>query len=135
MAKQRKPKEDFVTIPQAPRYEINSWGVLRNRKTGYILKWRTYAHGQKAMALNVGGKKITVSKFSLLWLLHGKIKAKRPPMAVSISKGTRTMYFDSLNQCAKFLATVTRFHHGGVWYYLRARRNKIADWDIQYVKN
>ena len=48
--KQRRVKEDFATIPQAPRYEINSFGVLRNRDTGYILKWQVHKHGHKFMA-------------------------------------------------------------------------------------
>lgn len=31
-------KNDFLTIPDAPNYEINSKLVVRNKRTGYILK-------------------------------------------------------------------------------------------------
>ena len=43
----RKPREDFVTIPLSPRYELNSHGVLRNRATGKILKWQESRHRTK----------------------------------------------------------------------------------------
>ena len=133
--KQRRVKEDFATIPQAPRYEINSFGVLRNRDTGYILKWQVHKHGHKFMALKVGGKKVGVSQCSLLWLLHGKIKAKTQPIATVINKGTRTLRFDSLKQCALFLEKTTSLTFGSIWYRLMRRHVKIADWDIRYLKS
>ena len=133
MAK-RKPTENFVTIPQAPRYEINSFGVLRNRDTGYILKWQVHKHGHKHMVLWQGNKKVGVSQCSLLWLLHGKITAKKQPIANIIKKGTRTMHFDSLKQCAKFLEKTTSLTFAGVWFHMMKRHNKIADWDIRYLQ-
>lgn len=132
MARQRKHREDFETIPQAPRYEINSQGVMRNRETKRILKWQVHEHGHKYMALWAGDKKVGVSQCSLLWLLHGKIKHKKPPVPTVISKGTRTFHFDSLLQAATFLASVTSLSFAGVWYHFRHRHNKIAEWDIRY---
>lgn len=32
---------NFQTIPQAPNYEMNPQGIVRNKKTGYVLKWST----------------------------------------------------------------------------------------------
>ncbi|MBR3745638.1 MAG: hypothetical protein IKN27_01600 [Selenomonadaceae bacterium] len=132
MARQRKPKEDFETIPQAPRYEINSMGILRNRETKRILKWQVHEHGHKFMALWTDTGKVGVSQCSLLWLLHGKIKHKKPPVQTVISKGTRTFHFDSLLQAATFLASVTSLSFAGVRYHFRHRHNKIAEWYIRY---
>ena len=132
MTRQRKPKDDFEIVPQAPRYEMNSMGIMRNRETGRILKWQVHKHGHKYMALWTDNGKVGVSQCSLLWLLFGQIKAKKPPIVTVISKGTRTLRFDSLKQCALFLQSVTHLTFMGVWYHFRRRHTKIADWDIRY---
>lgn len=132
MTRQRKPKEDFETIPQAPRYEMNSMGILRNRDTKRILKWQVHEHGHKFMALWTDTGKVGVSQCSLLWLLHGKIKHKKPPVQTVISKGTRTLHFDSLKQCALFLVSVTSLSFACIWRRFNRRHNKIAEWDIHY---
>ena len=54
----------------------------------------------------------------MLWLLHGEITSKTRPVPVVISKGTRSIRFDSLKQCAVFLDEVTHLTFGGVWYHL-----------------
>ena len=132
MTRQRKPKDDFEIVPQAPRYEMNSMGIMRNRETGRILKWQVHKHGHKFMALHNGGNKVGVSQCSLLWLLHGQIKAKKAPITTFITKGTRTLRFDSLKQCALFLQSVTHLTFNGVRYHFRKRHTKIAEWDIRY---
>ena len=132
MPRQRKPKEDFETIPQAPRYEMNSQGVMRNRETKRILKWQVHKHGHKYMALWTDNGKVGVSQCSLFWLLHGKIKAKKAPITTFISKGTRTLRFGSLKQCALFLQSVTSLSFACIWRRFNRRHNKIAEWDIRY---
>ena len=119
----------FEVIPQAPRYEMNARGVLRNRETGYILKWSLSPKGTKTTSLTYAGKKITVTLPHLMWQLHGRIISKKRPVPVVISKGTRSIRFDSFRQCARYLAKyhglkeascqtslVKRYKHVGGWY-------------------
>ena len=126
-------REDFVVIPQAPNYEMNSSGVVRNIKSGKILKWHTAPHGFLAMTLGSGKSKVCVSLPNLLWLLHGNIthrKALTVPCAAE--KGTRYLRFDTITACAKFLASVTHLTFGGAYFHLTRRKSHIADWHISY---
>lgn len=47
-------KDDFLTIPDAPNYEINSEFVCRNKNTGEIFKLETdmTAHPQMREVMN-----------------------------------------------------------------------------------
>lgn len=125
----------FLPIPNATRYEISGAGIIRNVKTGKVIKWRHLPCGTKQTNLiNDDGKKIIVTLPYLLWLIHGKIIAKKMPVAVSADKGTRHLRFDTLTACAKFLATVTHLKIGGAYYHLARRHTLIADWHIHYFK-
>lgn len=134
MSRQYKLKRGFEIVPQAPNYEMNPQGVMRNRKTGRILKWQVHEHGHKKMTLRNGKTKVCISQCSLLWLLFGKITAKKAPITTFISKGTRTLRFDSLRQCAMFLGKVTPLSSAGVCNHLWRRHTKIADWNIRYQR-
>ncbi len=123
----------FEIIPQAPNYELSETGVLRNRRTKYKLKWSIAPYGDKFTVLRHEGKKVKVHLPSLLWQLHGRCISKRAPIAVSIKKGTRSLRFDSLSSCARFLPTVTRYTFNGVWTKLMRRHTQIADWEIRYI--
>ena len=124
----------YEIIPQAPRYEMNNQGLIRNRETGKVLKWQISPHGTKTVQLYLGDrKKICVTQPHLLWQLPGRCTSKVAPIAVSIKKGTRSLRFDSLSDCAKFLASVTNLKPNGVWMYLVRRRTQIADWEIRYI--
>lgn len=126
---------NYEIIPQAPRYEMNGAGVIRNRKTGKFLKWYKtgrYNKTDTATLMN-NGKKIRVSRPSLLWQLYGSVTSKTVPVAVSLQRGTRTLRFDSLKACAGFLARVVHLTKGAVRYHLTKRRTKIADWEIRYI--
>ncbi|MBQ6298698.1 MAG: hypothetical protein IJK81_13620 [Selenomonadaceae bacterium] len=123
----------FEIIPQAPRYEMNSRGVLRNRETGKILKWQLSKHNSKQMTLRTDdGKKIIISQPHMLWLLHGEITSKTRPVPVVIKKGTRSISFDSLKQCAVFLDEVTHLTFWGAWYHLTRRHKHVGDWEVHY---
>ncbi len=104
----------FEIIPQAPRYEMNQRGIVRNRETGYVLKWQLSKHGTKQMTLKTNAcKKIIISQPHMLWLLHGEITSKTRSVPVVINKATRSISFDSLKQCAVFLDDVT--HLTFIW--------------------
>lgn len=131
-------RHDFETIPQAPRYEINSQGIIRNRETGQIIKWQKMSHcNTKQAKLFVGDcKYVCVSQPSLLWLLHGKITSKVAPHAIVVKKGTRELRLDSLLAGARFLAKMTGLTVGGVWYHLAKKRHTmIHGWQIHYCNS
>ena len=57
----------YEIIPQAPRYEMNQCGVVRNRETGYILKWQLSKHNNKIKTLRTdAGKKIIIAAHALV---------------------------------------------------------------------
>lgn len=124
----------YEIIPQAPRYEMNNKGVIRNRETKRTVKWYPSPRsGTKYTSLHLDSKRrISVSFPSLLWQLHGTISSKKQPVAVSIKKSTRDLRFDTLTECATFLANACGLSYWGVWYYLRERRTQIKDWQISY---
>ena len=132
VATARPRSNDFLTIPQAPNYEINSQGHVRNKSTGLILKWTPSKYGTPNLVLHNAGKRIFVTLPSLMWLIHGQIIAKKMPVPVAIQKGTRYLRFDTLTACAKFLTTVTHFHFAGALTHLSRRHTQIADWHVQY---
>ena len=122
----------YEIIPQAPNYEMNGMGIVRNRKTGRIRKWTITNSGIKRISFWVGKKNISLSYPYLMWQLHGEILSKVRPVPVVATKGTRTMRFDSLNRCVHFLADVTPLTVNGIWHHIKRRHNKVADWDIHY---
>ncbi|MBQ3451397.1 MAG: hypothetical protein IJG32_03950 [Selenomonadaceae bacterium] len=124
----------YEIIPQAPRYEMNVAGTIRNRTTGKILKWQISPHGTKTAQLYLGDKKkICVTLPNLLWQLHGRCTSKVAAIPCSIKKGTRCLRFDSMSDCARFLAKVTHYNYGGAYRNLASRRTKIVDWEIRYI--
>lgn len=132
MNKKRTFREDFETIPQAPRYEINSAGVVRNRETGYILKWIKDKGKSPRVCLYSGDKQFCFTRPTLLWQMHGKIISKRAPIPVTISKGARAIRFDSRKQCAQFLAEKTSKKFSTIWWALAKKKETVGDYTIHY---
>lgn len=125
----------FLPIPHALRYEVNCLGDVRNRKTGYILKWYLNPHNTKQLTLiDNHGKKITATFPHLLWLVHGQLKGKCSAVPVTIEKGYRRLRFDSMSQCASFLVDVTKRTQRSVWAHLVHRHKSIDDWEISYFR-
>ena len=123
----------FEIIPQAPRYEMNQRGIVRNRETGYVLKWQLSKHGTKQMTLKTNaGKKIIISQPHMLWLLHGEITSKTRPVPVVISKGTRSMRFDSLKQCALYLEKYHGKKLSSCQAGLARRQKHVGGWSVHY---
>ena len=122
----------FEIIPQAPRYEMNQHGVLRNRETGKTLKWSLSPRGTKTAMLCWHGKRMTVTQPHLLWQLHGKIVSKKRPVPVVISKGTRSMRFDSLKQCALYLEKYHGKKLSSCQAGLARRQKHVGGWSVHY---
>ncbi len=128
----RKPREDFVTIPQAPRYELNSAGVLRNRETGQILKWQFSGGITKIARLSCNKKKLWVSLPGLLWQLHGR-KAKTQAIPVVISRGIRSVQFNSCHQCALYFVKYHGLKFSKTSRELVRRAKTIGGWNVKYL--
>lgn len=132
----RPPTDDYLPIPQAPRYEINSRGFVRNTKTGKHLKWMRAGRNRNSKQMNVytnDGKKISVTLPNLLWLIHGIVVGKKAPIPVSVTKGTRYLRFDSSHQAALFLADITKTPFSTCRAWLFYRKQTVADWQINYL--
>ena len=122
----------YEVIPQAPNYEMNENGFVRNRQTKRILKWQRGRCQTKQITFRVKGKRICLSQPSLMWYLHGRITSKKRPIPVVISKGTRSMRFDSLKQCSTWLAECHGLSESTCWIKLVRRVKVIDGWDIHY---
>lgn len=125
--------DTWQTIPFAPNYEMNCSGKLRNKKTGYVLKWRSSKHNAPQVSLSVNGKMVYASRAGLLWLLFGIIP-KTCPKPVLISKGARSLRFDSFRQCANFLAPQLFYSAERIMTFLVQRHAQIGDWSVHYLK-
>ena len=123
----------WQTIPQAPDYEINHQGVVRNRKTGYILKWQEHCSNHfKQITLRTGGKKICLTLPNLMWQLFGR-RSPKTPIPVSVSNGNRRKFFDSCRACSFFLAQDAGISQAAVWNRLARRKNLIGNRRINYL--
>lgn len=54
--------ENFLTMPDAPNYEITSRGVCRNKNTGQVLKLVNGSHGSKYYSLHVTGQRTCIKR-------------------------------------------------------------------------
>ena len=124
----------WQTIPQAPRYEINSQGVVRNRQTGYVLKWQTRNVSNKQISLrDDNGKSVCLSYPSLILQLFGERVGKTTRVPVNIVKGNQRRFFDSCRQCSFFLAKAVPIPLSTVWNKLARRHEFIGGWRVDYL--
>ena len=137
--------ETWLQIPCAPKYEINRHGIVRNIKTGRIIKpWipkgRTNDK-QVFLRIKTGDRKAKSFHVSgLLYYVHGIIPKRKTPsrivVPVIVSHGNNERYcFDSMRQAAKFLATRIPLTAGRIHVVLCTKRPKeIYDWKINYQR-
>ena len=124
----------YEIIPQAPNYEINECGRLRNRKTGRILKWLfTKTRSTRKTILRHEGANVVVTLPSLMWQLHGRLIHKKRPVQVVAECGYSKKFFDSIKQCAQFLASRTGKNFNGIRYKLSERKLNVYGWSIKYL--
>ena len=88
-------RNSFLPIPQAPKYEMNKQGVIRNRKTRQIIRWQMRGTSKLVTLHTSSGKQVCVTYPSLMWLLFGECVGKKAAIPVSISQGNRQHYFPS----------------------------------------
>ena len=121
----------YEVIPWAPRYEVDQNGRLRNRQTGKQIKWFK-SKNTKRTRLSYQGKLYWISQPSLLREIFGQPTRQGMAMPVRLSKGNRSIYFDSMNQCRAYLTEHCGLARGTARQYLYSRKAEIAGWKVQY---
>ena len=99
--------DSFVPIPDFDdKYEVNKMGIVRNSITKRPVTVRKHKSGFRYCQLRKGGIAFSVSMSSLLWKVFGQKPPKSSKMSIPIiiSKGNRTLHFDTKKACAEFLA-------------------------------
>lgn len=92
--------DEFKIIPDAPNYEINREGVVRNRKTGRILKPGI----KRQVCFSIDGVKRIYRMPKLLASQIFKLpalKRKKAPVPVTLSKDDRKFSFKNILSAAK----------------------------------
>ena len=113
---------------------MNSVGVVRNRQTGYVLKWQIHGGNTKQMSLPVAGRKcVCISYPSLMLQLFGERVGKKTPIPVNISNGNRQIYFPNCRQCSLFLAKALSIPQSTIWNWLSRRKSSVAGWRVNYL--
>ena len=101
LAKAAVDNSEWVPIMGFSQYEMLESGAVRNRHT----KKRLLITGNGCYMLTNNGKQYSRSKAHLVWLMFGR-KASRSRLRtpVTVTKGNRLLYFDSLTEAFKFIA-------------------------------
>ncbi len=126
-------EDTFEPIPSLGyRYEINTYGAVRNARTKQILK--TKRNG-KSIALQIGtGKYFCRAIADMLWEVHGQIIKRRfRPQPCSAENHHGKYFFKTMKDCARFLAPKLFFSVCTVSNYLIRRRPSIGEWKITYL--
>ena len=117
---------NFLPIPSLNnQYEINSQGVVRNVRTKRELQ----------PFISFANPKTTKTIASLLWEVHGIKPKGQNTRAISVSctdKKGKTYNFNSLKDCAKFLAPKTHYPIRSLEDYMSRRKTEIGEWTMKY---
>lgn len=127
--------DDWIQIPDFPRYEINRRGAVRNAVTGRVLKPYKSKRGDNVIVLCGGNVIKSFAVNNLLWLTHGITRGRTTIVVpVIITKGNEQHYFNSSREAAKFIAQREYFSDKTVRYYFRHRRSEAYGWRINYQR-
>lgn len=124
---------DFIIIPVATKYEMNSKGVIRNIKTRKILKWRYRGTSKQVVLRNEQGKTVCFTYPSLMWLMFGKRITQTGAIPVVATRGHRQLYFPSCRSCAMELAKATNYAPSTFYNNMVMRKNHIGGWEFKYL--
>lgn len=124
----------WQVIPEAPNYEISNRGVIRNRKTGRILKWIMCKHSKtlRAGLRNEAGESICVTRGGLMNYLFG-VRGKFQALPVHVTRGGCSWYFESCQKCSEWLATKVNYSASAVAHWLVERKAEICGYGITYL--
>lgn len=127
-------RDGFLQIPTATRYEVNSSGVIRNIKTGKVIKWRHRGSSKQASLRDEHGKTICVTYPSLMWLMFGKRVSQTGAIPVVATSGHRQLFFQSCRSCAFALAKVMHYSPSTLYNNMVLRKSQIGDWTFKYLE-
>lgn len=115
------------------KYELSPGGDVRNRKTKKLLKPINH-DGETYYMLHGDGKYFNKSRRSLLneVYLHD-IPRKRPPIKVQISKDSKSYHFETIKDCARFLAERIFYTVPYIEAKLHCRPPTFLGWSLKYL--
>lgn len=127
-------REGFLQIPTATKYEMNSQGVIRNIKTGKVVKWRYRGTSRQTILRDEQGKTICVTYPSLMWMMFGRRVTKTGALPVVATKGHRQLFFHSCRSCAFALAKSMNYSPSTLYNNMVLRKSQIGDWAFKYLE-
>ena len=125
----------FEPIPSLDGcYEINQRGIVRNVKTKRINK---LYNNREVKLINNNGKRIYAHPNTYLWEVHGYYrKPKKQKVKCSAENEWGKHFFDSLADCARFLAPKVFLAVLTIRVdYLSKRTTEIDGWKITYYED
>lgn len=123
--------DEFKIIPDAPNYEINREGVVRNRKTGAT---RKLSSGRQVGLYTTVGKPIYRSPK----VLAAKIfklptpKQRHAPVPVTLSKDDRKLSFKNIVTAAEWLENEVLHSFEHIKDLMHKRKPEIYGWNVTY---
>ena len=123
----------YLTIPAAPKYEMNSRGVIRNIKTKKTIKWSYRGTSKQVILRDETGKTLCLTYPNLMWMMFGERKTKTGALPVIAKKGHRQLYFNSCRECAFTLAKSMGYAPSTVYNQMVTRKKQIGEWVLKYL--
>lgn len=127
-------QNEFLTIPTAPKYEVNSKGTIRNIKTGKVIKWRYRGTSRQINLRDKQGKNVCLTFPSLMWMMFGKRMTKTGALPVLATRGHRQLYFSSCRACAFTLSKTMSYSPSTLYNNMVMRKSQIGDWTFKYME-
>lgn len=127
-------RDEFLQIPTAPKYEMNSKGTVRNIKTGKVIKWRYRGTSKQIVLRDEQGKTICITYPSLMWLMFGKRITQTGAIPVVATRGHRQLFFHSCRSCALELAKITNYAPSTFYNNMVMRKKQIGGWTFKYME-
>ena len=127
-------RNGYLQIPIATKYEMNNQGVIRNIKTGKVIKWRCRGTSRQTILRDEQGKTICVTYPSLMWMMFGKRVSQTGAIPVVATKGHRQLFFYSCRECAFALAKGMGYSPSTLYNNMSMRKCKIGDWSFKYME-
>ncbi|MBQ7704499.1 MAG: hypothetical protein IJT73_03595 [Selenomonadaceae bacterium] len=116
-------------------YELNEQGEARNSITGELCNYRFRKDNNPALTFRIKGKYVTRAIHLLLNEVFGfPKKMPKPSNAVTCTatKRGKTYKFNTLVDCARFLAPISKLKSSTICSYLANRQEYIGGYTITY---
>lgn len=123
-------------IDYAPNYEISDTDIIRNRKTGKILKTRPSKDGSDIVVLCDDRYRMEKRIAPLMIRLHGIPPkcANRLYVPVVVNRDGVRREFDTIVAAANFLASQVYYSEDYMKYKMHRRETEIFGWTINYLR-